>query len=85
MKKRREKRSFTRRIDALPEESPKAVESFLTIQNWMNGSQGWQEMAKMRKKRGLHERKMTAAIFPMTVTDSSKSQETVRVQADKEI
>ena len=33
------------------------MESFLTIQNWMNGSQGQQGMVKMRKKRGLREKK----------------------------
>ena len=42
-------------------------------------------MARMRKKRDLHGKKMIAAIFPATVTGSSKSQETVCVQADKEI
>ena len=42
-------------------------------------------MVKMKKKCGHHGRKMIAAIFPTTVTGSSKSQETVRVQADKEI
>ena len=64
--------------------SPKIVELFLTIQNWMNGSQDWQGMVKMRKKRGLRVRKMTAAISPMTVMDSSRLQEMELVQVGKE-
>ena len=55
------------------------------IQNWMNGSQGWQGMVKMRKKRGLPVRKTTAAISPTTAMGSSKLLEMVRVQVDKEI
>ena len=55
------------------------------IQSWMNGSQGWQETAKMRKKRGLRGRKTTAAISPTTAMGSSKLLEMVRVQAGKEI
>ena len=78
------KKKFHKKILTRCQKSPKAVESFLTIQNWMNGSQGWQGMAKMKKKRGLREKKMIAAIFHRTLTGSSKSQEMVRVQVGKE-
>ena len=80
-----EKKKFHKKILMRCLKSPKIVELFLMTQNWMNGSQDWQEMVKMKRKCGLRGKKTIAATSPTTAMGSSKLQETVRVQEDKEI